>query len=316
MIPYFTFSVKKIAFIKNKIKIPRAYYIIIFLFRKKAFKVNKLKSVSLTVLGSAMVGFSVAVFLTPNKIVGGGVSGMATILYQVFGIAQGLTYAVINLILLLIGYKTLGRKFTLNTLLAAGLTSFFVQIFSYIPHIVDNIVLASLFGGTLFGFGLCATFIVGSSTGGTDILGRLLQTKYPNFSIGKLLMFVDGIIILISLLVFKNFELTLFGIMSLFVSSYSLDWLIKKLNISKMAFVITGKGEEIASHLVSTSPRGVTVINATGAYSQKNKSVLFCALKEREIVQFQNKILSIDPSAFIVYSESEQIMGNGFYIYR
>ena len=91
---------------------------------------NKFKSVSLTVLGSAMVGFSVAVFLTPNKIVGGGVSGMATILYQVFGTPQGLTYAVINLILLLIGYKTLGRKFTLNTLLAAGLTSFFVQIFS------------------------------------------------------------------------------------------------------------------------------------------------------------------------------------------
>lgn len=277
---------------------------------------NKIKSIFLTILGTAMVGFSVAVFLTPNKIVGGGVSGIATILYQVFGIAQGLTYAVINLILLLIGYKTLGKKFTLSTLIAAGLTSFFVQIFSYIPHVVNNVVLASLFGGTLFGFGLGATFAIGSSTGGTDILGRLLQYKYPNLSIGNLLMIVDGVIIFISLLIFKNFELTLFGILSLFVSSYSLDWLIKRLNISKMAFVITEKGSCIASHLISTSPRGVTLINATGAYSQADKSILFCALKEYEIIKFQNKILEIDPSAFIVYSESQQIMGNGFYIYR
>lgn len=277
---------------------------------------NKLKQIVLIILGTAMVGFSVAVFMTPNKIVGGGVSGITTILYQTLGVAQGLTYAVINLILLLLGYKTLGRKFTLNTFVAAGLTSLFVQIFSYIPPLVENVVLASLFGGTLFGFGLGVNFAVGSSTGGTDILGRLLQHRYPGLSIGNLLLIVDGIVILISLLVFKNFELTLFGILSLFVSSYSLDWLIKRLNISKMAFVITDKGEEIAKHLVSTSPRGVTLINATGVYSQSDKNVLFCALKERELIQFQNKILNIDPSAFIVYSESQQIFGNGFYIYR
>ena len=276
---------------------------------------NKVKTSLLTVIGTALVGFSVAVFLTPNKIVGGGVSGISTILYQTFGIAQGLTYAIINLILLLIGYKSLGKKFTISTIIAAGLTSFFVQVFSYIPHIVDSVVLAALFGGALFGFGMGATFIVGSSTGGTDILGRVLQKKYPNFSIGKLLLIVDGAVILISFIVFKNIELTMFGILSLFFSSYSLDWFIKRLNVSKMAFVITSKGQELARLLVSSSPRGVTLINATGAYTQKNKNILFCALKKREIIQFQSTVLKCDPSAFIVYSESQEIFGNGFYIY-
>ena len=115
---------------------------------------------------------------------------------------------------------------------------------------------------------------------------------------------------------FKDTELVLFGIFSLFFSTFCVDWLIRKLNISKIAFVITDKGEEISKYLVSTSPRGVTIIKAIGAYSEEKKKMLFCALKENEVPSFQKKILSIDNEAFIVYSESQQIMGNGFYIYR
>lgn len=277
---------------------------------------SKLKSFLLTLIGSIISGFAVAVFLTPNKIVAGGVSGISTILYQTFSLAPGITYALINSFLLIIGFKTLGKEFTLNTLVGAGLLSAFVQIFSYIPHIVDNAMLASVFGGILFGYGVGITFVAGASTGGTDVLGRVFQYKNPNLPIGRMLLFVDGVIIIISLIVFRNFELVLYGVLSLLISSYAIDWLIKRLNISKMAFVITDNGDEIAKLLVSTSPRGVTLINATGAYSESHKNILFCALKEREILQFQNKILDVDPSAFIVYSESQQIFGNGFYIYR
>ena len=277
---------------------------------------NKIKSLLLTVIGTAITGFAVAVFLTPNKIVCGGVSGISTIMYQTFSVAPGLTYAIVNLILLLTGLKVLGKDFTLKTLVGAGLISLFVQIFSYIPPIISDVVLATVFGGALYGFGIGIAFAAGSSTGGTDILGRLLQHKNPNLPIGKMLLIVDGIIIFISLLIFKNIELALFGIISLFVSTTAIDWLIRSLNISKMAFVITDKGEEISKMLVSTSPRGVTLIKATGAYTFTDKSVLFCALKSRELQQFQNKILDIDSGAFIVYAESQQIFGNGFYIYR
>ena len=118
------------------------------------------------------------------------------------------------------------------------------------------------------------------------------------------------------LAVFRNVELTLFGIITLFISSYSIDLVISKLNISKIAFVITDKGEEISQTLVSTSPRGVTLVDVKGAYTNSEKQMLFCALKESETEAFQKKILAIDGSAFIVFSESQRINGNGFYLYK
>ena len=176
--------------------------------------------------------------------------------------------------------------------------------------------MASIFGGTLYGLGIGTAFIAGASTGGTDILGRIIQHFLPQFPIGKLLLVVDGLVIGASLIIFKDTELVLFGIFSLFFSTFCVDWLIRKLNISRIAFVITDMGEEISNLLISTSTRGVTRIKAIGAYSSDKKIMLFCALKENEVPNFQRKILSIDAEAFIVYSESTQIIGNGFHIYR
>lgn len=277
---------------------------------------NKIIPIIYTILGTALTGFAVSTFLTPNKIVCGGVSGVSTILYQTMHIEPGLTFAVINIVLLLLGIKFLGKEFTVKTLLGAGMLSFFVQVFSYLPPITDNVFLAAFFGGTLYGLGIGIAFAAGASTGGTDILSRIIQHFLPQFPIGKLLLVVDGLVITTSLIVFKDTELVLFGIFALFFSTFCVDWLIKKLNISKIAFVITDKGEEISNFLISTSPRGVTIIKAIGAYSSEKKKMLFCALKENEVPSFQEKILNIDSEAFIVYSESQQIMGNGFYIYR
>ena len=277
---------------------------------------EKIKQYILTVIGTALTGFAVSTLLTPNKIVCGGVSGVSTILYQTLDIAPGLTFALINIILLLFGIKILGKNFTVKTLLGAGMLSLFVQLFSYLPPVTDNIFLASFFGGTLYGLGIGTAFVAGASTGGTDILSRIIQHFLPQFSIGKLLLGVDGLVITASLLIFKDTELVLFGICALFFSTFCVDWLIKKLNTSRIAFVITDKGEEVSNFLVSSSPRGVTIIKAIGAYSLEMKKILFCALKEYEVPEFQKKILNIDCDAFIVYSESQQIMGNGFYIYK
>ena len=277
---------------------------------------KRLKSFIYTILGTAITAFAVSTLLTPNKIVCGGVSGVSTILYQTLNIAPGLTYAIINIVLLIVGIKILGKEFTIKTLFGSGVLSLFVQLFSYLPPITDNVFLAAFFGGTLYGLGIGIAFASGASTGGTDILSRIIQYFLPQFPIGKLLLVVDGVVITASLLVFKDTELVLFGVFALFFSTFCVDWLIRKLNISKIAFVITDKGEEISKYLVSTSPRGVTIIKAIGAYSSENKKVLFCALKENEVPVFQKKILGIDRDAFIVYSESSQIMGNGFHIYR
>lgn len=277
---------------------------------------KKSQSFLLTILGTMITGFGIGTFLTPNKIVGGGASGISTILYHTLNIQPGISFLVLNILFLLVGLKVLGKKFILKTLLGATLVSVFTEIFSFMPIYTENLILAAVFGGVLYGLGIGLSFAAGASSGGTDIIGRIIQTKFKFVPIGKMLMFVDGIIILISLIVFKNIELVLYGIITLFVSTYSIDFVISKLNVSRIAFVITDQGEEISKTLVSSSPRGVTLIDVKGVFSDAKKQMLFCALKESESEHFQNKILSIDADAFIVFSESQRIKGNGFYLYK
>ncbi len=279
------------------------------------------KSVAMTILGTAMTGFAIAVFLTPNKIVGGGVSGISTILYHTLGAPIGVSSFLINIVFLLISAWVLGRAFVVKTLAGVALLSGFMElfkfVFAFLPPVTENLVLATIFGGVLYGLGIGICFAAGASTGGTDILGRLIQHKFKTLPIGKILLLVDGVIILISFFTLgNNLELVLFGIIDLFIASFSVDFVINALNVSKIAFVITDKGDEIASHLVGTHHRGVTLLDAVGAYTKTEKKMLFCALKESETEDFQRKILTMDPDAFIVFSVSERIKGNGFYLYK
>lgn len=267
-------------------------------------------------LGTAMVGFAVSEFYIPNKIVSGGVSGLSTILFHTLGIAPGLSFAVINAVLLAAAFRFLGKSFVINSLIGATLLTVFVQIFSYLPSICNDVFLGSVFGAILYGTGIGLTLVEGASTGGTDILSRLLQHFFPHIKIGNLLLAVDTTVIAVSLAVFGKVELTLYGIIALAISSFAVNFLIRKLNISKLAFVVTDCGEKIARYLVSNSPRGVTIIKATGGYTMGSKTVLMCALKENETECFQKRVLEKDSSAFIIFSESSQIVGNGFRVYK
>ena len=277
---------------------------------------EKLKQNLLFIIGPIITAFGISVFYLPNKIVSGGVSGLSTILYHYAQIPPGLSFAVINILFLLISFKIIGKEFVVKTIIGAANISIFVQLFSELPAMTNDVVLASIFGSLLYGFGIGLTLLSGGSTGGTDILGRLLQHFFPHFKIGKLLLIVDAAVILTSLITFGNINLTLWGIVALFLSTFAVDWLIQKLNISKLAFVVTSKGLEISDFLVSTSPRGVTIIDVVGAYTMEKKMTLMCALKENELPEFQRKILEIDNEAFIIFSESQQIVGNGFHVYR
>lgn len=277
---------------------------------------SKLKENLLFIIGPIITAFGISVFYLPNKVVSGGVSGLSTILYHLAKIPPGLSFAVINIIFLLLSLKFLGKAFVLKTLIGAASISLFVQIFSYLPPMTNDIILATIFGSLLYGFGIGLTFLSGGSTGGTDILGRLLQHFFPHFKIGKLLLIVDALVIVSSLIVFRQINLALWGIVALFLSTFSVDWLIQKLNISKLAFVVTQKGHEVSQLLISTSPRGVTIFDVIGAYTLENKTMLMCALKDNETPEFQKKILDIDAEAFIIFSESQQIVGNGFHVYR
>ena len=276
----------------------------------------KAKKYMTVLMGTMLEGFAVSVFYNPNKLVKGGAAGVAIILYHTFGIPTGISYALINIILLLIAFKVIGFQFVRDTILGSMLASVFVQIFSYLPPMTENIMLAAVFGSVCTGVGVTLTFIAGASTGGTDILGRLFQVAFPHIKIGSLLMFVNSSIVLASFAVFRDTDLLLYGIAALFISGFSVNILISKLNISKLAFVVTDKGEEVSQMLVSESQRGVTMLEATGAYTMKKRNVLMCALKENELPVFQRRVLSLDDNAFIIFSESQQIVGNGFRIYK
>lgn len=277
---------------------------------------KKAKSYSLILLGIILTAAAISLFYVPNKIVSGGVSGISTILYHTFNIPTAASIAVLNLVLLLAGLKFLGKEFTIKTIIGSGILSLFVQLFSYLPPLTEDVFLATIFGSVLYGTGIGLALAFGASTGGTDILGRIIQHFFPHFEIGKILLMVDAAVILTSLIVFKTVDLAFYGIIALYLSTYAIDLLIKTLNVSKLAFVISEHGEELARQLTRTSPRGVTIIDVTGGYTFEKKKMLICALKENELPKFQRRILSLDKEAFIIFSESQQIVGNGFYVYR
>lgn len=276
---------------------------------------EKMKSGILVFVGITLVAIAISMFLVPNKIVNGGASGLATIIYYTIGLKPSISNAIINGILLLFSLICFGKKFVVKTLSSIVGLTLLIEVFSYFPPVTDNVLLASIFGAVLYGMGIGIVLSQGSTTGGTDIMGRLIQHKRPHWKIGKILLGVDFFVIFLSLITFKTTEAVLYGILALFLSTNAIDWLMKSLNISKLAFVITDKGQEISDFLISTSPRGVTLVEATGGYTHENRQVLICALKESELPEFQRKILAMDGDAFIIYSESQQIVGNGFYIY-
>ena len=276
---------------------------------------EKMKSGILVFVGITLVAIAISMFLVPNKIVNGGASGLATIIYYTIGLKPSISNAIINGILLLFSLICFGKKFVAKTVSSIVGLTLLIEVFSYLPPVTDNVLLASIFGAVLYGMGIGIVLSQGSTTGGTDIMGRLIQHKRPHWKIGKILLGVDFFVIFLSLITFKTTEAVLYGVLALFLSTNTIDWLMKSLNISKLAFVITDKGQEISDYLISTSPRGVTLVEATGGYTHEDRQVLICALKESELPEFQRKILSIDETAFIIYSESQQIVGNGFYIY-
>lgn len=276
---------------------------------------KKIKSYLIILTGITLTAIATGLFYIPNEIVTGGISGIATILYPL-GIPPGAVYLVLNLLLLVFSYRVLGKEFVIHSILSVVVLSGLVQVFSDIPPITENVFLATLFGSFLFGLGASLTFIENANTGGTDIIGRLLQSKYSHFPIGTLLLIIDGIIIFISLLISGNIDLTLYGLFGLFISAFVIDFVIGHLNASKLAFVITEKGDALSKLIIENSRRGVTVLNARGAYSRARKNLLICALKDKEIPEFQKMVNEADVGAFTIFVRSEKIFGLGFYVYK
>lgn len=291
----------------------------IFLFiskNKNGDFLKFLKKYLIIAVGSFLFAISVNLFMLPFKIVSGGLSGIATIFYYLFKISTGITVGILDLVILFFALKSLGKSFVLDSMVAIILIPFFLSFTEHLPPLTNDIFIGSVFGGVLLGIGIGLAFSQGGTTGGVDILSRMSQKKYPHLSIGILMTILDLVIIGLSVVTIGNLNLAFYGIISLVISTTVIDAIIKKLNSAKLIFAIVSNSSDIEQEILSFVHRGITVISAVGAYSGEEKKILMCVTKPKQANQFKTMVQTTEPTAFMIITDSSEILGNGFRYYR
>ena len=277
---------------------------------------KKIYKYTIILAGSLLFALSVNLFTLPSKIVTGGVSGIATVLYFLYGWSPGIVMGITNVVIGIIAYKELGKKFLADSLVGIIAIPLFMEITAGVSVFCDDIMLNSIFGGIVCGVGIGLTFSQGSTTGGTDIVSRISQKRMPSFSIGTLLAVIDFLIIFVSYLAFGDLKLTMYGIITLFISTWIIDRIIMKLNCAVVAYIITTREREMKSKIFENLNRGVTVINAKGGYSNEEKQILMCVMKKRELEVLKQLMNEVEEKSFVVVSPSTEVQGEGFKYYR
>ncbi|MCK9225652.1 MAG: YitT family protein [Candidatus Muirbacterium halophilum] len=253
-------------------------------------------------------------FLLPNKIVGGGLTGVCTILFYTLGIPVSVTLIVINAILMIIQYKVLGSSSSIKTLYVVLLQPVVIEImlkYNHLFHVTEDRMLACLFGGVLTGLGMGVVIKVGGSTGGTDILAQVLS-KYLKISIGRVLSVIDPAIAISAGVFLGNFEFSLYGIITIFFNSKIVDMVQSGLNYSRVVYVISDQYQIIGETVMGKLQRGVTQLEVKGMYSENDKKMLMIVIGKRQIFELKGIINMFDPMAFVVVTEAFSVMGRGF----
>lgn len=282
----------------------------------KQTKAELFRKVLMIVFGSALFAVGFDLFLEPSGINCGGVSGIAMlVVYAVDSkwLTVGILSAMINIPLFLLGFKQIGKYFFFGSLLGMLVSSLGFDLFAKILPVVEmDPLMAAIFGGVSVGAGLGLVFLAGASTGGTDIVARLLKLKLRNFPIGKLMLGMDLVIAVATGIVYKQFTNTLYSIVTLYLSSVVLDKVVYGMDYSKVALIISDKYEEIAIAIDTRLDRGVTLLRGQGFYKRSDKYVLLSAIKRKQLAQLKELVMTIDPAAFIILQDAQQVLGDGF----
>ena len=264
-------------------------------------------------LGCAIFGLGFNLFLEPNDLNAGGITGLSMVLVELLGFGTiGIISAVINLPLFAIGGMKIGKKFFIDSLIGMTLLSIFVDAFSFLPKPETEILLGSLYGGVVCGFGLGMVFSVGGSTGGSDIIVRLLKLKYQYVPIGVITTIFDAVVAVLTGLVFKNVNMALYSGVCIFVTGRVIDAVVYKFDYSKVAIIISKHYDTIAKRIGDDLHRGSTFLEGQGVYSGKDTKVILTAVKKQQISELKEIVVEIDPDAFIIVQEAHQVLGDGF----
>ena len=265
-------------------------------------------------IGAFIFSFGIAMFTSPNNIAPGGVSGIGTMLNHLFNIPIGSVIIAFNIPLFIFSFKKFGKSFFKKSLFATFLTSTFIDILPYIleKHYVYSPLLASIFGGVSIGVGVGIIFLRGGTTGGADILAKLIKQKHPHLSLGTLVFIIDAIIVIATLFVYGSIEALLYSTISFFVTSRAVDAIIFGAARSKMLLIITTQPQQIAKRIMNDIQHGVTLIPASGAYTNEEKTILLSVVRPNEVTEINKIVKEIDRSAFTVITESNEVFGYGF----
>ena len=279
---------------------------------------DKIGWIVTTVLGSFIFGAGYAIFLGPNDLNAGGISGLAAIIVQFVNpngtiplISVGTLTILINLPLFAIGGLKIGKRFFFGSLLGLGISSIAID---YLPIglVLDEPLLAALYGAVVTGFGLGLVFMSGTSTGGSDIVVRLVKLKARNTNIGVISMTFDVFVVALTGLVFKNVENALYTGITAFLCSKVIDMVVYGFDNTKTAMIITKEYEKVAKAIGDKLRRGSTYLYSQGTYSQVDSKVVLVAVYPRQVAELKDLVMHIDPNAFVIVQEAHQVLGDGF----
>lgn len=276
--------------------------------------INKKSYIKRTItflLGLLLVSLSYNIFLAPNNLVPGGVTGLAIIINNFIPIDSSLIILFFNILLLILSYFTLGKEKTKATILGALLLPVFISLTKNVTDLfyidTSQLLLSSVFGGALFGFGAGLVFKTGFSTGGTDIV-NLIVSKYFKIGIGTSMLLTDGLIVLGSSFAFGMTRL-MYSIVILYIISIMSDRVILGISDSKAFYIITDKDDEVKEYILNSLNHGVTIFKAKGGFKKENRNVLMCVLPTKEYYRLRTGISEIDKDAFFVVTDAYEVFG-------
>ena len=266
-----------------------------------------------TVAGSALFALGFSLFLVPHGMNPGGISGLAMVLVHLMGIGSvGTLTILINLPLFLLGGLKIGKRFFFGSLIGMVLSSVLIDLFAKIPPLEIQPLVGVLYGGGLCGLGLGFVFVIGSSTGGSDILVRLLKLRWRNVPIGQISMCFDVVVVLLTGIVFQDVTSALYTGLAVFVTGQVVDIVVYRFDFSKVALIITKEYDRVAVEISDKLERGATFLYGQGTYSGKDTKVILTAVKKQQLAELKELVVAIDPDAFIIVQEAHQVLGDGF----
>lgn len=269
-----------------------------------------LKDIALISVGAFIYAFGVNYFFVANKLADGGIAGISVILHYLFNFNISTTYLVLNVPLVIMGYKLIGGKFIIKTFYGTAMTSLAFRVFQNYLGPMDDKLIASIFGGLIIGIGLGTIFVGGGSSGGADILVKILN-KYFDIPVGKAFLALDSFVLSALGILFGR-DIFMYTLVGLFISTKAIDFIQDGVDKAKALMIISDKSEEIKNEIMKQTGRGVTIINARGGYTNDSKEVLYCILGRYEVTTVKRIVKNIDRKAFMSVSEVSEVLGEGF----